>query len=131
MIPDLAEKYEISENGLIYTFTLKDNIYFHNETPITADDIIFTINKIKDTVVKSPKKGDWDGVNVEKTDDKTIKFTLRKPYASFLENTTIGIIPLNLWSDVHFELNEANTNPIGSGPYKIDKINKNKNQEEL
>ena len=56
MIPDLAEKYEISENGLIYTFTLKDNIYFHNETPITADDIIFTINKIKDTVVKSPKK---------------------------------------------------------------------------
>ena len=126
LIPDLAEKYEISENGLIYTFTLKDNIYFHNETPITADDIIFTINKIKDTVVKSPKKGDWDGVNVEKTDDKTIKFTLRKPYASFLENTTIGIIPLNLWSDVHFELNEANTNPIGSGPYKIDKINKNK-----
>src|SRR3989338_8899952 len=46
LIPDLAEKYEASKNGLIYTFTLKENIYFHDEEPVTADDVLFTINKI-------------------------------------------------------------------------------------
>ena len=56
LIPDLAEKYEGSKDGLIYTFTLKNKIYFHDKKPITADDVIFTINKIKDPTIKSPKK---------------------------------------------------------------------------
>jgi len=124
LILDLAEKYEISKDGLIYTFTLKDNIYFHDEQPITTKDIIFTINQIKDPIIKSPKKGNWDGINVEIIDNKIIKFILKQPYASFLENTTIGIMPAYLWNNSPIELNEANTNPIGSGPYKISKISK-------
>lgn len=124
LIPDLAEKYEISENGLIYTFTLKDNIYFHDDQPVTVSDIIFTINEIKDPIIKSPKKRNWDRINIEKIDDKTIKFILKQPYASFLEDTTIGIMPAHLWDTSPIELNEANTKPIGSGPYKIEKISK-------
>ncbi|MFA6586060.1 MAG: ABC transporter substrate-binding protein [Candidatus Paceibacterota bacterium] len=124
IIPDLAEKYEMSKDGLIYTFTLKDKIYFHDNKPITTDDIVFTIEKIKDPTMKSPKKGGWDGVSVEKIDDKTIKFILKQPYASFLENTTLGIMPAYLWNTSPIELNDSNTNPIGSGPYKIAKISK-------
>jgi peptide/nickel transport system substrate-binding protein len=117
--PDLAEKVDISKDGLVYTFTLKDNIYFHNEDPITVDDIIFTINKAKDSIIKSPRKVDWEGVSVEKLDEKTIEFTLRQPNPSFLENTTLGILPQSIWSDAPVELNDANTNPVGSGPYMI------------
>jgi len=124
LIPDLAEKYEISKDGLIYTFTLKNKIYFQDEKPVTADDIIFTINEAKDPIIKSPKKGNWDGVSVEKIDEKTIKFTLKQPYASFLENTTLGIMPKHLWDGSPIELNEANTNPIGSGPYEVSNLNK-------
>ncbi|HAS80943.1 MAG: hypothetical protein UR25_C0001G0043 [Candidatus Nomurabacteria bacterium GW2011_GWE1_32_28] len=124
LVPDLALKYEVSEDNLIYTFTLKDNLYFHDEKSISSDDIIFTINKIKDPIIKSPKKGSWEGVSVEKIDEKTIKFTLKQPYASFLENTTLGIMPSHLWDASPLELNEANTQPIGSGPYKVSKVSK-------
>ncbi|MSU44765.1 ABC transporter substrate-binding protein [Candidatus Nomurabacteria bacterium] len=124
LIPDLAEKYESSDNGLIYTFTLKDNLYFHDKKPVTADDVIFTINKIKDSIIASPHKVDWQSVDIEKIDAKTIKFILKQPYASFLENTTIGIMPLYLWDNSPLELNSANTNPVGSGPYMISSANK-------
>ena len=127
LIPDLAEKYDISKDGLTYTFTLKDKISFQDGKPITADDVVFTINKIKDPVTKSPKKVNWDGVSVEKLDEKTIKFTLKQPYASFLENTTIGILPQHLWTsgtNTPMELNELNTNPVGSGPYQLKKASR-------
>ena len=121
---DLALKYEVSEDGLTYVFTLRDKIYFHDETPVTSDDIIFTINKIKDPTIKSPKQGNWDGVSVEKINERTVKFTLKQSYASFLENTTLGIMPAHLWDASPIELNDTNIKPIGSGPYKIDEIGK-------
>jgi peptide/nickel transport system substrate-binding protein len=124
LVPDLAESYEISKNGLVYTFILKDKLYFHDDTPLTIKDIIFTINKVKDSVIKSPQRINWDGVSVEEVDDKTIKFTLKQPFASFLENTTLGILPAHIWEGSPVELNDANINPIGSGPYMIKNLNK-------
>ncbi len=124
LVPDLAEKYEMSKDGLTYTFTLKDDLYFHDGKTLTADDVVFTIEKTKDPIIKSPRKGNFDGVSVEKIDNKTIKFTLKQPYASFLENTTIGILPKNIWDHSPLELNEANTNPVGSGPYMIESVSK-------
>ena len=122
--PDLAEKYEMSKDGLTYTFTLKNKIHFQDGEPVTVDDIIFTINEIKDPVIKSPRKIDWDGVTVTKTDDRTIEFSLKKPYSSFLENLTLGIMPQHLWNNSSVELNDANTSPIGSGPYLIKSVSR-------
>jgi peptide/nickel transport system substrate-binding protein len=124
LIPDLAEKYDISKNGLIYTFTLKDNLTFQDGKPITTDDILFTIEKLKDPIIKSQHKINWDGVNVEVIDKKNIKFILKQPYASFLENFTLGIMPMHIWNGSPIELNNANTNPIGGGPYMVSTIKK-------
>jgi peptide/nickel transport system substrate-binding protein len=125
LIPDLAEKYEVSENGLMYTFTLKNKIYFHDGRPVTTDDVVFTINQVKDPILKSPRKGNWDGVEVGKIDERTVTFTLRQPYASFLENATLGIMPAHIWNNSSpIELNEANTNPVGSGPYQVKGVGK-------
>ncbi|MBP9715413.1 MAG: peptide ABC transporter substrate-binding protein [Candidatus Pacebacteria bacterium] len=124
MIPDLAEKVDMSKDGTSYVFTLRENIFFHDNTPVTIEDVIFTIDSIKDPIIKSPRKGVWDGVSVEKIDDRNIRFTLSRPFASFLENTSLGIMPKNIWQDSPIELNVANTNPIGSGPYKIKKLSK-------
>ena len=124
LIPDLAEKYDMSKDGLTYIFTLKNKIYFHDGKPITADDVVFTINEAKDPIIKSPLKGNWDGVSVQKIDEKTVSFTLKQPYSSFLENATLGIMPEHLWSGSPIELNNANTNPVGSGPYQVSKVSK-------
>lgn len=122
IVPDLAEKYEVSKDYLTYTFTLKDDIYFQNGNPVTADDVIFTINKVKDTTINSPHRIEWSGVNATKIDEKTIQFTLRQPYPLFLENATLGIMPQSVWGDSPIELNAANTSPIGSGPYMVKNV---------
>jgi len=125
IIPDLAKDYQISKNGLEYTFTLKDNIYFQDGKKITVDDILFTIETIQDPNIKSPKRPNFYDVKVEKIDDKTIKFSLKKPYSPFLQNLTIGILPKHLWGDLsadQFPLSQYNVEPIGSGPYQINKM---------
>ncbi len=128
LINDLAEKYDVSKDGLIYTFVLKDNIYFNDGVKITADDVLFTIKKAQDSVLKSPKRASWDGVTIKKIDNRTISFTLKSPYSLFLENTTLGILPKHIWENIvseQFNFSKYNINPIGNGPYKISKIRKN------
>jgi peptide/nickel transport system substrate-binding protein len=128
LIPDLAENYEISEDGLCYTFTLKPNLLWSDNAPLTSDDIVFTIEQIKNPSAKSSKRASWEGVETEKINDETVRFCLEKPYAPFLENTTIGILPRHIWKDIlpeQMPLSNFNVKAIGSGPYKIEKISRN------
>ena len=121
-VGDLAENYSISPDGKVYTFTIRKNAVFHDGTPVTADDVIFTIQKVQDPTLKSPKRANWTGVVVEKKDDKTVTFTLKQPYAPFIENTTLGILPKHIWngaSSEEFAFSQFNIEPVGSGPYKI------------
>lgn len=125
IVPDLAENYTVSANGLVYTFVLKTDIYFHDKKPITTKDIDFTIKKINNPIIKSPEKSFWDGVDTKVIDEKTVQFILSKPYAPFLENTTLGIMPSHLWgesSDDEFSFSDLNIHAVGSGPYKIKKV---------
>lgn len=126
IIPDLAENYSISEDGLNYTVKLKDKIYFHDDTKVTSDDVIFTIEKIQDPSLKSPRSGNWEGIKAQKIDDKTILFTLKIPYHAFLQNLTIGILPKHIWKDIsieEFPFSQINVKPVGSGPYRVDSQN--------
>jgi len=128
LVPELAEEVSISDDGRVYTFTIKDNIYFHDETPITAEDVVFTIEKIQDPLIRSPKQANWNGVEVSALDDKTVQFVLPQAFAPFLENTTVGILPVHIWRNVsaeQFSYNIHNVEPVGSGPYKIDKVERN------
>ncbi len=127
VVPDLADHYDISKDLLTYTFTLKDDIFFHDNSRVTAFDVVFTINKAKDPVIKSPRGVNWQGVDVTALDEKTVQFTLKQPYATFLENATIGILPSHIWKNVpsdEFSFSDFNTNAIGSGPYKIASVTK-------
>ena len=126
IIPDLASKYEVSADGLTYTFTLKDNIYFQDGTKVTSDDVAYTINQAEDPLIKSPKEVNWDGVEVTVPNPQTVVFTLKQRFASFLDNTTLGILPAHLWHDLspeQFGLSNLNIRPIGSGPFVVSKVN--------
>ncbi|MSU45242.1 MAG: hypothetical protein EXS47_01275 [Candidatus Zambryskibacteria bacterium] len=125
LFPELAESYEISDDALTYTVTLKENLYFHDGVSLTADDVIFTIEKAQDPELKSPRGGNWSGVKLEKIDDRTVSFTLKQVYSPFIQNLTIGILPKHIWKTAsieEFPFSQLNINPVGSGPYQIDSI---------
>ncbi len=130
LIPDLAENYSISNSGLTYTFTLKPNLKFHDGAKVTADDVIFTIEKAQDPNLKSPRRPNWEDVKVTKLSDNQVELSLKQPYAPLLENATLGILPKHIWNGVDtegFQFSQYNVSPIGSGPYKIKNLEKNSN----
>lgn len=119
---DLAERYEISEDGMLYTFILREEATFHDGTPISAADVIFTIQTAQNPDIKSPRRADWEGVTVSSPDARTVVFKLPRAYAPFLENTSIGILPKHLWGAIsaeEFPFHSLNTHPVGSGPFRL------------
>ena len=96
LIPDLAEDYKISEDGLSYAFKIRDEAVWHDNKPITSDDVVFTIKTIQNSLIKSPKQASWEGVEIQKISDKEISFSLKRPYAPFLENAALGILPKHI-----------------------------------
>lgn len=127
LVPDLALRYELSPDGLSYTFYLRPDVRFHDNTPVTADDVVFTIQKAQDPGLKSPRRANWEGVTAQKLDARTVRLTLKQPYAPFLENATLGILPKRLWENEdaeRFPFSPHNTEAIGSGPFSITRINR-------
>jgi len=125
LIPELAERYEISEDGLSYTFYIRPDAVFHDGERVSADDVIFTIESAKNPIIKSPARAGWEGVEVEKIDEKTVRFWLKRRYAPFLENATIGILPKHIWKDItpeQISISELNLKPVGAGPYEVSKV---------
>lgn len=126
LAPDLAESYEISDDKTTYTFHLRQNVTWHDGTPFSAKDVVFTFNLLSDPAYKSPLRANWQGVTINLVDDNTVTFTT-SPYAGFLNNVTFGILPQHLWDSVkpeNFSLSELNLEPIGTGPFKYTSFQK-------
>lgn len=124
-VPDLAETFTVSPDGLTYTFVISKNAVFHDGTPVTADDVKFTVEKAQESALKSPRRVNWEGVTIKKAEDRTIVFSLKQPYAPFISNLTLGIVPKHLWSSLESDqipFSALNVNPIGSGPYRVSKV---------
>lgn len=125
LVPDLATKFDISEDKKTYTFTLRENALWHDGEPFTADDVVYTFETIQDPAVGSPLLVSFQGALVEKVDTYTVRFTLPEPFPSFLSSLTIGILPLHVWLDIPAEqirLSQKNIQPIGTGPYRFSKL---------
>lgn len=128
LVNNLSKEYSVSEDGLVYTFILRDDIFFHDGERITSEDVKFTINAIKDPAVKSPRRIAWDGVTVETNGESEVRFILKQAYAPFLQNATIGILPKHIWEGItpdEFSFSQLNIDPVGSGPYYVDSIKRN------
>jgi peptide/nickel transport system substrate-binding protein len=80
--PNLATEWNISDDGLTYTFTLQSGVTFHDGSAFTSKDVVFTFNRLKD--VKSPALGTLGDFEVSAKDDSTVVFTLKAPNADFL-----------------------------------------------
>lgn len=128
LMPVLASKYEISEDGLTYTFELNQKARWQDGKPIKSDDVIFTVKLAKNPTLNSSKRVNWEGVEAEKIDDYTVRFWLKNPYSSFLENATLAIMPKHIWEKMtpeEISLSNFNLEPIGAGPYQVKKLYRN------
>lgn len=127
--PDLAEQLFITTSSATYTVTLRENLQWQDGEPLTADDVLFTIERIQDAAVGSPLRAGWQGVRAHKSDDRTIVFTVNRSYPSFPYLLTTGILPHHVWKDVapqSMRLAEGNLHPIGAGPYAFDALTKSR-----
>ncbi len=125
--PDLADSWAATPDGMIYNFSLRQNAFWHDGQPVTSDDVIFTIELIKSTGSLFPQdiKDLWSQIEVKRLDDKTIQFKLAEPFAPFLDYVTFGILPKHLLETIPADQlanAEFNLQPVGSGPYKFDRL---------
>lgn len=128
---DLAT-LSVGNDGTIYTVKLKEDLFWHDSTtekphPVMADDIVFTYSVLKDPAFPNDLlKQNYRGVDIEKIDDRTVRFKLDEPYSFFASNLTLGLLPKNAFDGIPVnKLNQTldfSLKPIGSGPYKLKNI---------
>lgn len=122
LVPVLAESYTLSEDQMTYTFTLREGIVFSDGNPVTASDVVFTIERAQDPSLKSPELSNWANIRAEAVDARTVRFTLPKVYAPFLKQATLGILPAHIWeglSPEEFPFSPYMTQPVGAGPFEF------------
>lgn len=122
--PDLAVGWSIDPRGITYTFRLNPNIVWHDGYPVTAADVVFTVELLQDPDYPGPPDiGElWRAVDVTEIDDTTVQFVLPEPYAPFLDYTTIGLLPEHILDGINavdLAQLDFNREPVGTGPFRL------------
>ncbi len=119
----LATNYDISTDGKNYTFTLRDGVTFHDGEPLTAEDVKFTFDQALNESVSFMYASYYSAIDeVVVVNDNTIEFRLSEENGPFLSWMNLPIIPKHVFShngNVDLNNDPANTDPIGSGPFKF------------
>jgi len=123
IIPDLAENFYFKNNKTL-VFKLKKNVYWHDGKRFDADDVIFTYKLLISPKIASPYSSGFRFVkDVKKLDKYTIEVEYKEPYFKALETWMMGILPAHILKDEKNIMNSSfNTHPIGTGPYKLEKL---------
>jgi peptide/nickel transport system substrate-binding protein len=124
VVPSLAESWDISPDGTIYTFKLRKGVHFSNGTPLTAEDVVFSIQRAAD-----PKKSGYSFLfgpvtRVKKLDANTVQITLKEPFAPLLQNLNVfpaSIVPAKV---VEADAKGFAQKPIGTGPFALKEFRK-------
>lgn len=121
LIGELAYRWSSDESGKVYELTLKDGLRWQDGAPLTADDVLFTLDLIKNADTKSSLYASWRNIAVEKVDAHKVRFVLPSPYAAFANSLVVGILPKHVLGSVQpseLRTERYNREPrVASGPF--------------
>lgn len=121
IVPGLAESFEISDDGLTITLHLREGVIFHDDTPLTAEVVKFSLERIGDPALASPFAAQITGnvASIETTDDLTVVITLAEPFAPFLDSLTqVALAPVSPTAVETYGA-DFGLNPVGTGPFRF------------
>jgi peptide/nickel transport system substrate-binding protein len=126
-VNDLVESGGASIDGQIYNFTLKDDVFWHDGEPFTSDDVMFTIELMREEngIIPADIRAFWQDVEVIILSEDTLQFKLPAPFAPFLDYLSFGILPQHILGGLSFDqiMNDSfNLQPVGTGPYIFDRL---------
>ncbi len=119
---DLAKSVKMDDSGKVWTVRLRDNIYWSDGEPIVADDIVYTVDLIRNPSAKTTIPSDFSKVNLKVLDEKTVEFTLSSTYVDFMDTLEFPLLPKHILGDTNPALvyeSDFSTNPVGSGPFVL------------
>ena len=113
LTPAVAENYTVSEDRLTYTFTLREGVKFHNGDTVTAEDVVYSINRCAAATETGIVQVEAFSViqNIAAVDERTVTITIAEPSNEFLSYLTVAVLPS--------DYDKQDTAPIGTGPFKF------------
>lgn len=125
--PDLASAWGISQDGDVYNFSLRPDLFWHDGEPVTSEDVVFTVSLLQDPEFPVPEDlaEFWQEIEVISLDEKNFQFRLPEAYSPFLAYLDFGILPSHILGDFTVpELVDASYNlqPVGTGPFQFDQL---------
>ena len=120
--PDLASSWSSDASGKTWTFTIRDDAVWHDGQPVTAEDVVFTVEALKSPDAAGAGAAAWADVTVEAVDSKTVRLILGTPIGGVLAAATQPLLPAHLLADVplaDLATSDFARLPVGSGPFAI------------
>lgn len=125
--PDLAETWSYSSDGTRYTFSLRSNAFWHDGTPVTTQDVMYTVSLLQsgNSLISEDLRTFWSEIQVNAVSDTIIEFALPEAFAPFLDYLSFQILPAHLLGNLTLDElvdHPFNMAPIGTGPYKFSRM---------
>ncbi len=120
--PDLARSWSVDDTGKVWTFHIRDDATWQDGVPVTAADVVYTIEALKSPYSAGALSSSWAEVEASAVDDTTVQFTLATPIGGFLAAATQPLLPFHLLADVPFSdlaTSPFALQPVGTGPYAL------------
>ena len=115
---DLASSWKIAHGGRQVTFHLRQNVRWHDGTPFTAKDVLFTVEKLLSPDIPSPLKSQFEKIlSIDAPDPYTVRIKYSEPYGSLLTSWTMGILPEHYFRHQNVTDPSFDRKPVGTGPY--------------